>query len=122
MMSAHYILVNGIFIMGKNKKRNTKIAAKVRRALERYLYVKLLSFVVMIATIVGVHYGFGRYHMEAQKDKEMTEMQRMHIKELRDLDYQHQKELNAMERERDEWREKYFILVNVSNRPTNKSP
>lgn len=115
--------------MGKNKKQNTKIATKVRKALARYLYANLLSFVVMIATIVGVPYGFGRYHMEAQKDKEIAEKERLHNIELIEREDKHREELNAlelklnaMEKERYEWREKYFILLNASNRPANNSP
>lgn len=108
--------------MGKNKKQNTKIATKVRKALARYLYANLLSFVVMIATIVGVPYGFGRYHMEAQKDKEISEKERLHIIELIEREDKHCEELNALEKERDEWKEKYFILLNASNRPANNSP
>ncbi len=115
--------------MGKNKKQNTNVATKVRKALERSLYANLLSFVVMITTLVGVPYGFGRYHMEAQKDKEMAEKERLHTLELIERDDKHREELNAlemklnaMEKERDEWREKCFIRMSVSNRPANNSP
>ncbi len=82
----------------------------------------IISVITLLVTIGTAGYKYGCHNKEAQKDKEMTEMQLMHNKEIRDLDYKHRTELNAMEKERDEWKEKYFILLNSSKQPANNSP
>lgn len=99
--------------MGKNSRRHSKLNfPKAVSAFVKHPYMLLMALLVPIFVAI---YQLGGANTAAQMEREFN-------KELREMDYQHREELTAKEKECDEWKEKYFILVNASNRPANNSP
>lgn len=81
-----------------------------------------LSLITIFLTVIGGAYLFGRYHANAQKDKEFAEktleynakyneLERRLCEEMKHLEYQHRQELRDRDSAVDEWKEKYFQLM-----------
>lgn len=78
----------------------------------------LVSLAALFLTFIGGVFLFGRYTMEAQKDRQITDMNTEYNLKIIGLEQQHRIELQNLKNEiRDKekestlWKEKYFHLL-----------
>ena len=78
----------------------------------------LASWVAIFFSFIGGVFLFGRYTMEAQKDRQITEINAEYNLNIINLEHQHQTELQNLkseikdkEKESEMWKEKYFQLL-----------
>lgn len=78
----------------------------------------LVSWVTIFLTFIGGVFLFGRYTMEAQKDRQITDMNTEYNLKIIGLEQQHrielqnlQNEIRDKEKESTLWKEKYFHLL-----------
>lgn len=78
----------------------------------------LASWVAIFFSFIGGVFLFGRYTMEAQKDRQITEINTEYNLNIINLEHQHQTELQNLkieikdkEKESEMWKEKYFQLL-----------
>lgn len=78
----------------------------------------LVSWVAIFLTFIGGVFLFGRYTMEAQKDRQITEITTEYNLKIISLEHQHRTELqNLQDKIKDQenesviWKEKYFQLL-----------
>lgn len=92
-----------------------------------------LSFITITLSVVSSAYLFGRYHVSAQKNKELAEkimefdikyneQEQRHREEIEHLRYQHRQELKDRDKEVSEWKEKYFQLMIERTKIEDRSP
>lgn len=78
----------------------------------------LVSLAALFLTFIGGVFLFGRYTMEAQKDRQITEITTEYNLKIISLEHQHRTELqNLQDKIKDQenesviWKEKYFQLL-----------
>ncbi|MDE6083857.1 MAG: hypothetical protein K2G11_05165 [Muribaculaceae bacterium] len=99
--------------MEKKKKLYKKLhLPTIVATFAKHPYIMLIT--LMLPIMIAI-YHFGSDNMAAKKDRE-------YIDRTIDLNRQHQEELNDKQKECDEWKEKYFSIINAHNMPTNNSP
>lgn len=78
----------------------------------------LVSLAALFLTFIGGVFLFGRYTMEAQKDRQITEINTEYNLNIINLEHQYRTELQNLkieikdkEKESEMWKEKYFQLL-----------
>lgn len=109
---------NRVILHIQNKLRSLGVTIKA----------SLVSWATIFISLIGGAFLFGRYTMEAQKDKEFTEINTEHNLNISNLEHQHQAEIQSLNieiKEKDKesamWKEKYFQLL-LDKCKDNNSP
>lgn len=99
--------------MRNNNKWHIKLhLPAIVSAFAKHPYIILITVILPIMIAI---YHLGSDNMAAKKDRE-------YMDRTVDLVQHHQEELSTKQKECDEWREKYLLLLNRQSHPSNNSP
>lgn len=81
-----------------------------------------LPWLSLCMSILSGAYLLGRYLMAAKKDKEIAEKLLEQTLKIDELERQHRNEIYNLQKDRDEWREKYLISISEKSDNPESSP